>query len=919
MSNRLWQSSKRGIAAWNRLRDRAPVRPIVVIESDDWGRCGLPSLEAMEELKVSGVPIGASPWDYYGLESEDDVARLGDMLSGICDSDGRPACITANFIMANADLERMRQENFQEFRWVPIDQGLPAPWRETLMPAYCDNVRRGVFYPGLHGFTHFNVSAMMNLLRQSSARGERMRLLARHGVPYLASLTPECNFALVERQDGSERFLSESAQDEWIESGVSLFTRAFGRRPLTTCAPGYRADEATFRAWRRHGIAAVQINGSDGISLADDTVVVGRNVAFEPSLVADFRAASAIDAAARIVECGHPIVVCSHSINYMSRFLGQAEEGRRQLAELLRGLLAICPDLRFASDADVVSAWRAKDAQWFRPPTAREIAARVRAKIAVEADDHKTPLDEAHEWSPIVAVVDSGSAALPIVDQETIGGARTVARLGVASLYVLLGNAFTLVVGLPLQIYVARVLGPGGVGIYGILEAGVGTAAGLLGLGIGPTVMRFLPAHLAQGDYGNARALIRLGGLVLLAVGVAAYVTVLIAWPWIDALWPAAASWPREVAAMGLMVPLGLLIYFFQQALRGFQEIRQAILGSSVLQLAVKAVSTVALFAIGLRLDGYILASLLGMVCGAFWLFCNLQRRSRALPSGEPSASAFPQWYRYALITYSGALFGAAVSGLDRFLVGAFAGSGAVGVLLISRQLQNLPDRFNQMLLMAGAPLLSAAHARIDRSERQRIFCLMTDWSVRCALPLVVFLLFFAHPVLALYGAEFAARGAVPLQILVGATLFGLLCGPVGNVALMSGLERQAIAISVATTMLMLLMLLALIPQFAILGAAVAIAVGTVSMKLAMMLLDRWRLDLHWRDRRFLAWVPQAGANIVLAFLASHLLVPLRAAELFALLVAMYAVAIIANVAWGLHKDDRDLLGYVWNRIQALK
>jgi O-antigen/teichoic acid export membrane protein len=230
-----------------------------------------------------------------------------------------------------------------------------------------------------------------------------------------------------------------------------------------------------------------------------------------------------------------------------------------------------------------------------------------------------------------------------------------------------------------------------------------------------------------------------------------------------------------------------------------------------------------------------------------------------------------------------------------------------------------MPDRFNQMLLMAGAPLLSAAHSRFDRTERQRIFCLMTDWSVRCALPLVVFLLFFAHPVLALYGAEFADRGAVPLQILVAATLFGLLCGPVGNVALMSGLEREEIAASVATTTLMLLMLLLLVPYFAIVGAAVAIAAGTVLMNLAMVLLDRWRLDLHWHDKRFLAWLPQAAANIALAVLASHFLRVPGAAELFALLATMYALAIVANLAWGLHKDDRELLSYVWKRIAALK
>ena len=69
----------------------APTRPIVIIESDDWGRTGLPSLAAMEQLKVAGTPVGESPWDFYGLESEDDVIQLGDTLSEFHDADEKPA------------------------------------------------------------------------------------------------------------------------------------------------------------------------------------------------------------------------------------------------------------------------------------------------------------------------------------------------------------------------------------------------------------------------------------------------------------------------------------------------------------------------------------------------------------------------------------------------------------------------------------------------------------------------------------------------------------------------------------------------------------------------------------------------------------------------------------------------------------
>jgi hypothetical protein len=106
-------------------------------------------------------------------------------------------------------------------------------------------------------------------------------------------------------------------------------------------------------------------------------VILQRNVAFEPALNGADAAEKAMSVACCAVECGFPIIVCSHSINYISRFLGYADKGRRQLGDLLRGLLETFPNLRFASDDEIASAWKANDQSWFRPATRREITARL--------------------------------------------------------------------------------------------------------------------------------------------------------------------------------------------------------------------------------------------------------------------------------------------------------------------------------------------------------------------------------------------------------------------------------------------------------------------------------------------------------------------------------------------------------------
>lgn len=350
------------------LGSLAPSRPIVMFQSDDWGRVGIPSAEMIEKLRAEGATVGESAWDYYGLESERDVIELGDLLEGFRDRDGRRPTMTANFVMANADLPRMRDEHFQEFRWISLSSGFPAPWSGNLLAAYLENRDRGVFEPGLHGFTHFNTSEMLACLREDSDRGRRARLLVANDVPYLASYTPEYNFALASRRR-DERLLGYRAQLDWIAQGIELFQQAFGEIPRTVCAPGYRANATTARIWRQFGIESMQSVGDQPLTTESGLLQLHRNVEFEPVLSENDVVPRALAQAARAVSRGTPVVVCTHSINYITRFVRRAEDSRELLRRLITSLLELYPDLRFASARDVFAAWREERSGWFSAPS----------------------------------------------------------------------------------------------------------------------------------------------------------------------------------------------------------------------------------------------------------------------------------------------------------------------------------------------------------------------------------------------------------------------------------------------------------------------------------------------------------------------------------------------------------------------
>ena len=65
---------------WQRGRDLFPVagfkfdRPLVLLQSDDWGRVGLRDQEGLEQLTAAGLALGQRPYDFYSLETAEDQA-----------------------------------------------------------------------------------------------------------------------------------------------------------------------------------------------------------------------------------------------------------------------------------------------------------------------------------------------------------------------------------------------------------------------------------------------------------------------------------------------------------------------------------------------------------------------------------------------------------------------------------------------------------------------------------------------------------------------------------------------------------------------------------------------------------------------------------------------------------------------------
>ena len=303
-------------------------RPLVLLQSDDWGRVGLRDQEGLEQLRSAGLTLGERPYDFYTLETAEDLTTLSALLKQHRDSSGRHPTVQMNFILDNLDFAQMSVAAFQQIRLLPLAEGLPYGWnRPGLIAAYQEGIAGGIFHPALHGTTHFCRSAVERQIAADNNRadGDRvdiLRKLWQAGTPYIHWRMPWIGYEYWDpEQPEDQRFLPAEVQRELIGQTVGAFAKLFSALPRSACAPGYRANDDTHRAWAQHGIRVAQ-NGPGVLAPPHfdrhEILQLSRTVEFEPAVAPDFSVEASLRRAETCFERGIPAIVSVHSINFHS-------------------------------------------------------------------------------------------------------------------------------------------------------------------------------------------------------------------------------------------------------------------------------------------------------------------------------------------------------------------------------------------------------------------------------------------------------------------------------------------------------------------------------------------------------------------------------------------------------------------------
>lgn len=425
------------------------------------------------------------------------------------------------------------------------------------------------------------------------------------------------------------------------------------------------------------------------------------------------------------------------------------------------------------------------------------------------------------------------------ISAQIIRGASSTAALKVVN------AGLTFVAALLL----ARFLGVEEYGVFAYAMSWVTLLGVLAGLGLQQVIVAQVAVYHQKGDWAHIRGMLWFSLAAVAMAGI------------ICALGVAAIGWMMHGDAPTLHTALlfACVLLFFRALIlplsaiqNGLRQVvyaqipQMVVIPATFLGLVTAAFSfsqikpsgaaaiILQLFAVGV---GLVIASLL--------MRKGLEEAGQPRPL--PDAQVRPrEWMKRGLPMM---LMGSMVvvnSNADILMLGALQGPTDAGLYKVATRISEL---ILVALVAVGVPLnplMARLHAAGDHALLQRT---ITRWAQLTFVPaaaLVLLYVWSADIFLGLFGADFATeRSRTALLILSAAQLVNVASGPVGGLLVMTSNERPAALCLVFAAVLNVVMNFLLIPQFGVVGAAVATAISTVTWNALLVYLARTRLGIN--------------------------------------------------------------------------
>ena len=307
-------------------------RPVLIIESDDWG---------------------AGP-----LEQASALSAITDLLSRYQDNQGRHPVMTLGLIFGIPDTEKIKASDFNTYHRLSLDEKDFAPIRKAIT----QGVEQNVFSLQLHGMEHFWPPSLLAAVNHQS---ELQALLEDQQWLMTEQLPSHLQSRWVDASELPSRTLSNEVIVSAVSEEVEAFQATFGFQPTVVVPPTFVWNDSVERAWFEAGLKRIVTPGfrcigrnEQGGTISDQCILsngqhhssglqtIVRDAYFEPSL--GHSAESALEHLKTHSRLAKPTLLETHRFNFIQS-QEELDGALEALDQVLIQALREYPNLMFIS------------------------------------------------------------------------------------------------------------------------------------------------------------------------------------------------------------------------------------------------------------------------------------------------------------------------------------------------------------------------------------------------------------------------------------------------------------------------------------------------------------------------------------------------------------------------------------------
>lgn len=241
---------------------------------------------------------------------------------------------------------------------------------------------------------------------------------------------------------------------------------------------------------------------------------------------------------------------------------------------------------------------------------------------------------------------------------------------------------------------------------------------------------------------------------------------------------------------------------------------------------------------------------------------------------------------------------------MDILMLGYFTDATTVGLYHPAARTAGLLQALLLSFISIYAPMMAQFHREGDRKKMDDTYKLVSRWLLMCAIPISAIFIIFPGKVMLLFGPEYLPSAKI-LVILTGATFIQAIFGAAGPTLSMSGHTKLVLWNTIGAFALNFGLNIFLIPNYGIIGAAIATLTSLIVVGFARTIEVSVILKMNFFDRKvikpiFAGIMVFTGLLLIKDFIMPfHTLITLLSAGIF-------SVGSFGLIMWMLKIEDED-------------